>query len=452
MTQSTCRQEFPLLYPQIEELKAHWSRQGGITKANVDKLEAAAKSQDRWGWARVVTDRNGKLFVRSFVKGDDTRQRAMLLLLNQALATDPSGMNLTSNAVDEPMLPFDLVISTGDKDSFPSYTEGPSWVLTKAIRDKASQGSWLTPDFGFMGWPEAQAPTYPEVASLQQQVEKAYPWESKDDRIFWRGFPNMYPIRRDLMDRTRAASHLANTDPDAWADVFATSFGAESGPEYRPLAKLEDHCRYRYLAHAEGNSYSGRSKYLFSCHAVTVAHRLEWTQHFHPALITDPSRKDRNFIELPGNGFEGLEEAIRGMWESDADPKTSKGKAPSSGTWLSQATSKKIMGALSGREIADNARDSLRDRYLTPAATMCYYRGALQAYASVQKLETWGHETGSAPAGPHPMPGNGITPGKIIGSPGARGDISFDSFLVVQSNQWPPVAVSRTSTSRATAT
>ena len=42
-----------------------------------------------------------------------------------------------------------------------------------------------------------------------------------------------------------------------------------------------------------------------------------------------------------------------------------------------------IANTTMAKTIADNARDVLRDRYLTPAAEACYWRRLIQGYASV---------------------------------------------------------------------
>ncbi|CAO1624644.1 unnamed protein product [Parajaminaea phylloscopi] len=439
LPQTVCRAEFPLLYPQLEELKSHWKQRGGIQKADVDRLEKAAASQDRWAWARVII-KDGRLWIRSYRNGADTRQRALLALLNNAIVSDPafaSGIQ-NSTGTSDLLPPVDIVMSTGDRDGFPGYDEGPGWVLTKRIKDAKAVGTWLTPDFGFLGWPEAQSPTYPEVVDLQRKEEEMWQWQRKDDRAFWRGFPNYYPIRKDLMERTREASHLPAGHEDAWADVFATTFGGETGPEYRPLVKLEEHCRRKYLIHSEGNSYSGRSKYLFSCRSITIAHPLEWTQHFHPALISDPNNPKQNYIELKGPGFDGLEETVRGLWESDGRQSGSQG-------WWAKAKAKGVLGDRSAIQIADNARDSLRDRYLTPAATACYWRAALEAYSQAQQASSWTasnplNSAGGTVEGPWITPGNGASQGHMLGSAGAIGDISYESWNLVGGGDWPAPA------------
>jgi hypothetical protein len=355
LSESVCAKEFPLLYPQLEELKQHWKRRGGISKSDVDELERAASGQNNWGWARVII-RDGKVYIRSLRKGVDTRLTATLMLLHDAVSADPGSSAPGSG--EEPLPPIDLILSVGDKEGFPGAESGPAWVLTKLMADTKSQGNWLSPDFGFAGWPEARVPSYSEVVDLNRQVEQEVGgWAGKDDRAFWRGFVNWYPIRHDLIDRTKAASALPASHPDAWADVFQTTFGAQDSAEYKPLVALQDHCSRKYLIHSEGNSYSGRSRYLFSCHSVTIAHKMEWTQHFHPALVSDPLSPAQNYVQVTGPLFEGLEEVVRGMWEGDGDP-----KAKGVEGWWHKASQKDMVGFLPPEKIADNARDSLRDR------------------------------------------------------------------------------------------
>lgn len=451
LPQSQCRAEFPLFYPQLDELKAYWrnKKEGrtGIQKAHIDALESSAKQQERWGWSRVIVKSN-RLWLRthheSQERGGTHRQRSMLALLQQAIQTSPSA--------DGPLPAVDLILSTGDRDVFPTYSGEPAWVLAKHRLVPQTAGQWLAPDFGFMAWPEAQLPPHAEVVELQREQEALYPWEKKDDRAFWRGFPNpAYAIRRELLERTRNASHLPPHHPDAWADVFGTSFGPEAAqPDFAPLVPIEEHCRRKYLLHAEGNSYSGRGKFLLTCHAVTVAHPLDWVQHFHAALIGDREDRRRNWVELPGPGWEGLEEAIRGLWETDGDAKASRAGTqgtkplPVEGGWLAAARAKGILPAagskaarLTARDIADNARDSLRDRYLTPAATACYFRAALRAYAESMDVKSWGSDG----EGPRVRPGNGQSPGKDLGQPGAKGDISYDSWFAADAGDWPPAAM-----------
>lgn len=62
------------------------------------------------------------------------------------------------------------------------------------------------------------------------------------------------------------------------------------------LLTMADYCRYKFLAHAEGCSYSGRLKYLQACNSVIVAHKLDWVQHHHPLMVSEGL--EQNFVEV----------------------------------------------------------------------------------------------------------------------------------------------------------
>jgi hypothetical protein len=163
-----------------------------------------------------------------------------------------------------------------------------------------------------------------------------------------------------------------------------------------------------------------------------VAHKLVWTQHFHPALISDPTSADQNFVELPGPGFAGLEEATKLLQESDG---LSREKLSTLTVSDEQARTirKETLGSKRSQEIASNAVRILRNRYLSSAATMCYTRAALRAYAKVLNHKSWGAE-------PFVKPGQGVAPdsrkGKLTGD--ERGDIEVGIWRLLGTPDWPP--------------
>lgn len=92
------------------------------------------------------------------------------------------------------------------------------------------------------------------------------------------------------------------------------------------------------------------------CRSVVISHLMEWTQHFHNALVF--SGPDQNMVQLPHISWDELPEQMEDLLKNDK---------------LAQ-------------RIADNAVRTLRGRYLTPAATTCYWRRALVEYASIQQF------------------------------------------------------------------
>ena len=433
MDEATCRAEFPLLYPQLEANAAAWRAKGGINHRDLD--EAARTCVGNWGMARVVI-RDGQLFLRQVREGGESRISALLHLLHTAVTTQPSSFTTTTNATASLGGGIELVLSEADKDASP--TSDAVWVLSKRVSEPASKGTWLLPDFGFAGWPEAGIASFDEFLHLAQLQDHLVPWAQKADKILWRGLANGYPPRVDL---------LAKSDPrtvpsaETWADVKQTSFH-DVGAEFHPLIPMHEHCRHRYLVQTEGNSYSGRGKFLWSCNSVTVAHPLEWTQHFHPALNSDPSSREQNFVELPGPLFAGLEQATLALQRTAGVPADSDLR-------LNETVGG--LGINPPQRIAQNAVATLRNRYLTPAATNCYLRAALQAYRGVLNVDTWPREDSAAAWDeggvgilPKGAPGGGVAPGggkgKDLAKVGVKGDIEYGVWRLSGSPDWPPVA------------
>lgn len=357
MSDDVCRREFPLLYPQLEELRSWYERRGGLRRETIDALESS--TDPRWGFVRVIIH-DHKLYIRSFKEGGETRNSALVHILEEAMNSWPTSGEDTfrsrwlngSNIGSHGSLPsIDLILSPGDRDCFPS--EG-GWMVTKNRFDHAHKGTWLIPDFGFAGWPEAGAGSYEEFRGLAAEVESRFPWSQKLNKLFWRGYANFYPVRQDLMHRTSIKDDPTRAE---WADVHETTFHNDVG-DFVPIVKPHDHCQHKFLIHTEGNSYSGRSKYLFSCNSVVVAHPLEWTQHFHPALNNLTSSPNQNYVQLPGPHFTGLEETAKELQRADDGSRVGYGRSRRS--LLDRVLGNAKMQ--SPQAIADNAVRTLRDR------------------------------------------------------------------------------------------
>jgi hypothetical protein len=115
---------------------------------------------------------------------------------------------------------------------------------------------------------------------------------------------------------------------------------------------MPEHCEYKYLMQTEGNSYSGRLKYLQNCRSVIVSHPLDWIEHHHPLMQS--SGPGQNFVEVQ-RSFENLEETILSLHKDQ-------GKA---------------------ERIAENSRRTFREHYLTPAAEACYWRKLFHGWSKV---------------------------------------------------------------------
>ncbi|KAK4702676.1 hypothetical protein P7C70_g3546, partial [Phenoliferia sp. Uapishka_3] len=317
LTHEQCDVAFPKLWPQIERRRDDQKREGGVSERHLDA---------GGGGARVALI-DGDLFVKKF-EPFGTRTQSVLGSLHEAVA-----------ASAEPLPDVDFYFQPLDK-GYP----GPVW---ETVQPRPGAVGWLVPDFGFFSWPEPILTGYKGVLREIERVEKEVRWSRKLPKIFWRG-AFLAPIRDALRD-------AAEGQP--WGDIGSIEW-RENGKGSVPLW---DHCRYKYLAHAEGyeGAYSGRLKYLLNCKSVVISHPLHWDQHFHAAFDSDPNSPNQNIVMLGGNDWEELPETMEFL---EGNPERAK-------------------------LIAENARRTLAGRYLTPASTACYWRRMLVEYAKTQKFK-----------------------------------------------------------------
>lgn len=203
---------------------------------------------------------------------------------------------------------------------------------------------WLMPDFGFWSWPETKVGTMREVqmkATSEETVTKNT-WRNKLPKLLWRGATMGLPLRDRLIEITKNQT---------WADVVALDWHNKESMK-NDLKSMPEHCDYKYLMHTEGNSYSGRLKYLQTCRSVIIAHKMDWIQHHYPLM--SPSGPDQNYIEIDRQ-FDKLEETMVFLREHDKQ----------------------------AERIASNNVRTFRERYLTPAAEACYWRKLIRGWAEV---------------------------------------------------------------------
>jgi Glycosyl transferase family 90 len=231
--------------------------------------------------------------------------------------------------------------------------EQPMFVYSKRDQDDFA---WLMPDFGYWSWPEVKVGTYKEIRQRIAAIDdgfgadgvqsKAMDFNSKIKKLVWRGAVQTAPeIRGKFVEAT-------NGQP--WADVKTLDWGSEEDIKAN-LIPMEDHCKFMFVAHTEGQSWSGRGKYLQNCRSVFVAHELEWREAHHGALQS--SGPGQNFVQVNRN-FSDLPGKIEYL----------------------------VAHTLEARKIADNSVKDFRDRYLTPAAEACYWRRLIRGYASVNSF------------------------------------------------------------------
>lgn len=120
---------------------------------------------------------------------------------------------------------------------------------------------------------------------------------------------------------------------------------------------MEEHCKWKFLAHAEGTAYSGRFKYLTQCKSVIIAHHLKSIQHYSHLRNSDPMSPLQNMVQV-GPNFEGLAEAMDELLRDDAK----------------------------AERIATHSYQFWR-KWLNPASTNCAWRGLIREYAKLQDFK-----------------------------------------------------------------
>ncbi|KAG4030997.1 hypothetical protein MFRU_010g01230 [Monilinia fructicola] len=258
-----------------------------------------------------------------------SRGLATLHALHRAMLTSP-----------EPLPDIEFTMNVDDR------LEGHAqWLYARQVNNTET---WLMPEYGFWAWPETKIGSYGEAQMKALLTESEWPWSRKIDKLLWRGATMNLEVRKKFVEVTKGKT---------WADVKTLDWHNE-GSMRNDLKSMDEHCQYKFLAHTEGNSYSARLKYLRNYRSVIVAHKLEWMEFFHPLMKKDGS--EQNYIEVDRQ-FEGLEKKME------------------------ELLGKKDSGDL--EEIAERSVRVFRERYLTPAAEVCYWRRLISGWKEVMGFE-----------------------------------------------------------------
>lgn len=341
LDEASCNSAFPGLFEDIAQGLQYWQSNGGIPLGALD----AVPMQD--GMTRAMIHGGNLYVIETSSKGEDHRRKiiATLSAMHRALAA-------TKDRREIPDVEF--IFSIEDKASDVTGAGEPLWVFAR----KATEASlFLMPDFGYWAWDNMIKGKNNEIGPYDDVVEKAMHIESglnftdKVPALVWRGKLSFAPkLRRALLDVARGHT---------WGDVKELNWDVRQN-----YLTLEDHCKYQFIAHAEGRSYSASLKYRQACHSVIVSHKLQYIQHHHYLLSSHgPTQNyvevERDFSDLPAK----MERLLANPDEA--------------------------------QRIADNSVKTFRERYLTPAAEACYWRALWRGYAKVvEKPKMWTEEGG----------------------------------------------------------
>lgn len=321
-----CSSAFPEFYTSIHEMVTRHAS-NPISPTQLDASLTGDNAVTLPVKAMIV---QGELFViddQGMTDYYGTRLFATLDSIHRALVSFPDRVQLPS---------CEFIISWGDKPALGA----PVWGYTKKDTPEYYD-TWLMPDFGFFSWPEPKTGAYTQVRRAMKKMEANMPFEKKVPKLVWRGA---------LLNEERGKLVEHSQDKD-WADVRSIDWQDKADLDQYHLT-LAEHCRYMFIAHVSGLSWSGQGKYVRNCHSVVVSHVLEWREIYDSALVY--SGPKQNAVRV-SNDWSDLEAIMKTL----------------------------VANTTMAKKIADNAKDTLRDRYLTPAAEACYWRKLIQGYASV---------------------------------------------------------------------
>lgn len=223
LDKAQCDASFPGLFEDVGRGVTYWEKRGYITSKRLDKVEL------RNGMTRAIIH-DGQLYVVETRSAQEDHRRKTLATL--------SSMYRALQSMRDNQLTIEFIFSIEDRVDDIGGAGHPLWVLGR----KATEESvWLIPDFGFWAWDNKfnHLGPYSKVVDQIKKLEVNTPWSAKEDKLVWRGKLSFSPkMRRGLLE-------VARSQP--WGDVKELAWNRKSN-----FISMEDHCRYKFIAHVEG--------------------------------------------------------------------------------------------------------------------------------------------------------------------------------------------------------
>ena len=218
-----CDAAFPGLFEDPLRASRYWEANGRLAMGDVDNVRL------EHGMARAFIHSGELHVVAARPRSEDHRRKMLAVLssMHRALVADPERASRRD---------IELIFSVEDKVEDVADSHDPVWVFA---RSGIEQAVWLMPDFGFWAWdrPSTMLGPYDQVVDRIQRLD--VPWEEKKRQLVWRGKPSFAPkLRRALLEAAR---------DQPWGDVKQVDWREKTN-----VMKMEDHCRYMFIAHVEG--------------------------------------------------------------------------------------------------------------------------------------------------------------------------------------------------------
>ncbi|CAN8106038.1 unnamed protein product [Discula destructiva] len=328
---------------------------------------------------------------------------AALHQLHRALLTTPASdpplpnTLIALNFQDQPFGTALAYSTQADPESRPGFADGDPDART-----------WLMPHFSFWAWKLPFVGSMARAAAAVDALERATPFAAKIPKAVWRGttwFSSVHnPRLRANLVAAAQGKAWADVEPLAWDTVSASAdkkgAGGGKDQDHERTASnalpIEEFCRYKYVLHTEGVTYSGRFQFLQMCGSVLLTPPLGWLQHathlvrpvFSFDLLLSSTGSSEEAHTAEGKAWEASAMTTRawprswGVDEANAvfvKPDWSDLEAVV--RWL-EAHPRQAGGiARRQREIF------VGGGYFSPAAETCYWRALVRAWSEVARWD-----------------------------------------------------------------
>lgn len=325
-----CTLAFPNLYTEIDRSVAVWRDH---RKHTITAADTSISWRDN-GALRLLIHKNQLRILQTkhtaeFYLG---RTRAVLLQINRALE-GATAVGWTLPTIEFSIVVDDLSLIPGPNHENPHITT--MTFTRRADADWYGDRQWLIPDFNF--W---HTPASGEWRDARAKAAKhdAY-FVDKLPRVVWRGAVWTLPEVREAL--------IAATRNKSWADVEEVDWKAGTN-----VMRTEDFCRYAFVVHTEGRSWSGRLKYLLNCDSLPVVHDLQWLAHYYHELVAEG--EGQNFVRVRRD-WADLEEKVGWFLERPEE----------------------------AQRVMENAKRDFRERATSVAGEACYWRKLFEGWSQV---------------------------------------------------------------------
>lgn len=330
LTQTQCDSAFPDLFYEIDRAVAHRNDRSLPVKPE----DVSISWRNDAAFRGLIHENQLRILEMKGVLGNSGYRRRALSVLSQI-----NRAIIGATATGQKLPTIEFAVTVDDMSLLPNGDDTHAiWTFTRRIIDGDQHRLWMIPDMDYQSFFGA---SYAELRGRTAQRESFL--VDKIPKAVWRGvvWTNEW-VRKPLVEATKGKE---------WADVEEVSWEKNAKDNMIPI---EDYCRYAFILHTEGRSWSGRLKHILNCDSVPIIHGLDWTTWMYHLLEADGPRQ--NYVPVDRD-YKGLEKLMK---KYTKDP------------MLRDA-----------QVIADNAVKTFRDRYGTPAAEACYWRRLIHSWREV---------------------------------------------------------------------